>query len=64
MVSPAAGESIAGLARAVRDSTKVKDISQMVYAYPTFTEGYARAANEWWNEKLFTPRASGASREL
>lgn len=56
IVGPAAGESLAEVARLVRDGAKVADLSQMVHAYPTFAEGPARAADGWWRRYL-TPGA-------
>lgn len=56
IVAASAGESIAEVARLVRDGGRVADLSKMVHAYPTFTEGPARAADQWWQMKLFTPR--------
>ncbi len=55
LVGPAAGESIAEVARLVRDGKRVKDLSQTVHAYPTFTEAPARAADDWWRRRYMTP---------
>ncbi|HKJ36674.1 MAG TPA: FAD-dependent oxidoreductase [Solirubrobacterales bacterium] len=57
IVGPAAGESIAEAARLVRDRRKVADLSQMIHAYPTFTEGAARAADDYWRRRYMTPGA-------
>jgi pyruvate/2-oxoglutarate dehydrogenase complex dihydrolipoamide dehydrogenase (E3) component len=56
IVAPAAGESIAEVARLVREHEKVAALSQQVHAYPTFSEGPARAADEWWRHKYLNPR--------
>jgi pyruvate/2-oxoglutarate dehydrogenase complex dihydrolipoamide dehydrogenase (E3) component len=56
LVGPAAGESIAEVARLVRERKKVASLSQQVHAYPTFTEAPARAADEWWRHKYLNPR--------
>ena len=52
----AAGESISEAAWLIRERKGVKDLSQMIHAYPTFTEGPARAADEYWRRRYFTPR--------
>jgi pyruvate/2-oxoglutarate dehydrogenase complex dihydrolipoamide dehydrogenase (E3) component len=54
--APAAGESIAEVARLVRDGEKVGGLSRAVHAYPTFTEGPARAATEWWSHRYLGAR--------
>jgi len=64
IVAPAAGESVAEVARLIEDGRKVADLSQMIHAYPTFTEGPARAADEWWRLRYFTPRAHRFTRPL
>ena len=56
LVAPAAGESIAELAALVRRGGTAADLSQAIHAYPTYTEGPARAAEEWWTERFLTPR--------
>lgn len=55
IAAPAAGESIAEIARLVRDGGRVADLSQAVHAYPTFSEGPARAADGWWEHRYLTP---------
>ncbi len=57
IVGAAAGESISEAARLVREKRKVADLSQMVHAYPTYTEGPARAADDYWRRRFFTPGA-------
>jgi pyruvate/2-oxoglutarate dehydrogenase complex dihydrolipoamide dehydrogenase (E3) component len=52
IVAPAAGESVAEVARLIRDGRRVGDLSRIVHAYPTFTEGPARAADGWWSYRL------------
>jgi pyruvate/2-oxoglutarate dehydrogenase complex dihydrolipoamide dehydrogenase (E3) component len=50
------GESIAELAAWIRAGRKVDDVSQTVHAYPTFSEGQARAADDHLRAKYFNPR--------
>jgi pyruvate/2-oxoglutarate dehydrogenase complex dihydrolipoamide dehydrogenase (E3) component len=45
VAAPAAGEAIAELSRWVAAGGRISEISQAVHAYPTFTEGPARAAD-------------------
>ena len=56
VAAPHGGESIAELAAWVRAGRKIDDVSQTVHAYPTFTEGQARAADDYLRQKLLTPR--------
>ena len=64
LVGPVAGESIAEVARLVVERRKVADLSQMVHAYPTFTEAPARAADDWWQRRYMTPAARRRLRPL
>ena len=64
IAAPAAGESIGELARLVRDGAKVADVSRVVHAYPTYSEGPARAAEEWWTHRLLNPRGRRLLRPL
>jgi pyruvate/2-oxoglutarate dehydrogenase complex dihydrolipoamide dehydrogenase (E3) component len=64
IAGPAAGESIAEVARLIRERRRVADLSQMVHAYPTFTESPARAADDWWRRRYFTPSARRWMRPL
>ncbi len=57
IVSAGAGESISEAARLIREKGKVADLSQMIHVYPTYTEGPARAADDYWRRRYFTPRA-------
>lgn len=57
IVAPAAGESIAEVARLVRERAKVRSLSEMIHVYPTLTEGPARAADEYWERHVLTGRA-------
>ena len=57
VVAPAAGESIAELAALLRRRGRVSELSQTIHAYPTYGEGPVRAAEEWWNDRVLTPRA-------
>jgi pyruvate/2-oxoglutarate dehydrogenase complex dihydrolipoamide dehydrogenase (E3) component len=56
VVGPAAGESIAELTAWLATGSKLTAISQTVHAYPTFTEGPSRAADEILRAKYFSPR--------
>lgn len=56
VVAPAAGESIAELTRVVAGKGSVGSVSQTVHAYPTFSEGPARAADGWWAHRYLNPR--------
>jgi pyruvate/2-oxoglutarate dehydrogenase complex dihydrolipoamide dehydrogenase (E3) component len=56
VAAPHGGESIAELAAWVRAERKIDDVSQTVHAYPTFTEGQARAADDYLRQKLLSPR--------
>jgi len=64
VVAPAAGESIAELTRLVREGATVADLSQTVHAYPTFSEGPARAADGWWYRRYLNPRGRRLLRPL
>jgi pyruvate/2-oxoglutarate dehydrogenase complex dihydrolipoamide dehydrogenase (E3) component len=56
VAAPRGGESIAELAAHLRAGAKIDDVSQTVHAYPTFTEGQARAADDHLREKYLNPR--------
>jgi len=56
VAAPHGGESIAELASLVRSGGKVADVSRSVHAYPTFSEGQARAADEYLKARYFSPR--------
>jgi pyruvate/2-oxoglutarate dehydrogenase complex dihydrolipoamide dehydrogenase (E3) component len=56
------GESIAELAAWIRAGRKVDDVSQTVHAYPTFTEGQARAADDYLRQKYLNPRVRRLTR--
>jgi pyruvate/2-oxoglutarate dehydrogenase complex dihydrolipoamide dehydrogenase (E3) component len=64
LVAPAAGESISELAALVRRGGTAADLSQAIHAYPTYTEGPARAAEEWWTHRYLTPRGRRLLRPL
>jgi pyruvate/2-oxoglutarate dehydrogenase complex dihydrolipoamide dehydrogenase (E3) component len=64
ILAPAAGESVAEVARLIRDGRKVGELSRVVHAYPTFTEGPARAADSWWSYRLRQPGRRGLLRAL
>jgi pyruvate/2-oxoglutarate dehydrogenase complex dihydrolipoamide dehydrogenase (E3) component len=56
VAAPHGGESIAELAAWVRSGGKIDDVSQTVHAYPTFSEGQARAADDYLRQKYLSPR--------
>ena len=56
VAAPHGGESIAELAAWIRAGGKLADVSQTVHAYPTFSEGQARAADEYLKRRYFNPR--------
>ena len=64
VVGPAAGESIAELAALIRRRGTVADLSQAIHAYPTYSEGPARAAEQWWSERYLNPRGRRLLRPL
>jgi pyruvate/2-oxoglutarate dehydrogenase complex dihydrolipoamide dehydrogenase (E3) component len=64
LVAPAAGESIAELAALVRRGGTAAELSQAIHAYPTYSEGPARAAEAWWAHRYLTPRGRRLLRPL
>ncbi|MCA1699471.1 MAG: oxidoreductase, partial [Actinobacteria bacterium] len=56
VAAPAAGEAIAELAAWIATGGRIDRISQTVHAYPTFSEGPARAADEHIRRRLLNPR--------
>jgi pyruvate/2-oxoglutarate dehydrogenase complex dihydrolipoamide dehydrogenase (E3) component len=56
VAAPHGGESIAELAAWVRTGRKIDDVSQTVHAYPTFSEGQARAADDYLRGKYLNPK--------
>jgi pyruvate/2-oxoglutarate dehydrogenase complex dihydrolipoamide dehydrogenase (E3) component len=64
LVAPAAGESIAELAALVRRGGTAADFSQVIHAYPTYGEGPARAAEQWWSHRYLNPRGRRVLRPL
>ena len=64
VVAPAAGESIAELAALIRRRGTVADLSQAIHAYPTYSEGPARAAEQWWSHRFLTPQGRRLLRPL
>jgi pyruvate/2-oxoglutarate dehydrogenase complex dihydrolipoamide dehydrogenase (E3) component len=56
VAAPRGGESIAELAASIRAGLKIDDVSQTVHAYPTFSEGQARAADDYLRGKYLSPR--------
>ncbi|MDQ6784076.1 MAG: FAD-dependent oxidoreductase [Actinomycetota bacterium] len=64
VAAAAGGESIAELAAWVRIGAKIDDVSQTVHAYPTFSEGQARAADDYLMAKHLTPSVRKITRPV
>ena len=62
VVGAAAGESIAELTAWITTGSKIATISQTVHAYPTFSEGPSRAADDLLRAKYFSPRMRRVTR--
>jgi pyruvate/2-oxoglutarate dehydrogenase complex dihydrolipoamide dehydrogenase (E3) component len=56
VIGTAAGESIAELTAWIATGSKIATISQTVHAYPTFSEGPSRAADDVLRAKYFSPK--------
>ena len=56
IAAPGAGESIAELAAWVATGSQLDRVSQTVHAYPTLSEGPARAADDHLRARYATPR--------
>lgn len=56
VVAPQAAESAALLGALVGRGAKAGDLAQIVFPYPTYSEGPARAAEGWWAQHRLTPR--------
>ena len=52
IVGEAAGESISEMALRISTGRRIDSIPTDVHAYPTFTEGAARAADDYWRERF------------
>ncbi len=64
IAAPAAGESIAEVAVQVGRGAGIESLSTAVHAYPTFSEGPARAADEYQRARLATPRTRMLTRPV
>jgi pyruvate/2-oxoglutarate dehydrogenase complex dihydrolipoamide dehydrogenase (E3) component len=64
VVGQAAGETIAELTAWLATSAKIATISQTVHAYPTFSEGPSRAADDVLRAKYFSPRMRRITRPV
>lgn len=64
VVGPAAGESIAELVALMRRGGTVAELSQVIHPYPTYSEGPARAAEQWWSQRYLNPRGRRLLRPL
>jgi pyruvate/2-oxoglutarate dehydrogenase complex dihydrolipoamide dehydrogenase (E3) component len=56
IIGEAAGESIAELTAWIVAGRKIDDVSTTVHAYPTFSEGPSRAADDVLRARYFDPR--------
>ena len=64
VVGTAAGESIAELTAWIATGAKIATISQTVHAYPTFSEGPSRAADDVLRAKYFSPKMRRVTRPV
>lgn len=62
IVGPTAGEGIAAVSALIRRGGKIADLSQALTAYPTFADGPARAADDFWRRRYLTPRTRSLMR--
>ena len=62
VAAPAAGESIAELTAWIAQRASIGRVSTTVHAYPTFSEGPARAADEYLRARYATPRTRALTR--
>ena len=62
VAAPHGGESIAELAAWVRAGRAIADVSRTVHAYPTFSEGQARAADDLLRTRYLSPRVRRVTR--
>lgn len=62
VAAPRGGEAIDALALRVARGDRLADISRQIHAYPTFSEGPARAADEYLRARWLTPRVRGLTR--
>ncbi len=64
IVGEAAGESVAEMALRISTRRRIDSISIDVHAYPTFTEGAARAADDYRRERFERSAATALTRPL
>lgn len=64
VVGTTAGESIAELTALMTTGAKVADLSNIVHAYPTFSEGPSRAADDVLRAKYFSPAMGRLTRTV
>ncbi|MGI8682829.1 MAG: dihydrolipoyl dehydrogenase family protein [Mycobacteriales bacterium] len=62
VAAPAGGEAIAELTAWVASGGSIADVSQTVHAYPTFSMGPARAADEYLRARWLNPRVRRLTR--
>lgn len=53
ILGPGAGELIHEFALAMKTGARIGDLSQMIHAYPTLSEGVQRTADLYWRDQLF-----------
>ncbi|WP_305883319.1 NAD(P)/FAD-dependent oxidoreductase [Conexibacter sp. DBS9H8] len=61
---PSAGETIAELTAWILNAKRVHDLSRSIHAYPTFSEGPARAADDFLAEELLSGPVRRVARGL
>jgi pyruvate/2-oxoglutarate dehydrogenase complex dihydrolipoamide dehydrogenase (E3) component len=64
VAAPRGGEAIDALALRVARGDTIADVSRQVHAYPTFSEGPARAADDYLRARWLTPRMRGLTRPV
>jgi pyruvate/2-oxoglutarate dehydrogenase complex dihydrolipoamide dehydrogenase (E3) component len=62
VVGPGGGEAMAELAARVATGGSIAGLSQAVHAYPTFSEGPARAADDYLRARWLNPRVRRLTR--
>ncbi|GAC1325606.1 MAG: FAD-dependent oxidoreductase [Thermoleophilaceae bacterium] len=62
VAAPRGGESVAELATSIAAGRKLADVSRTVHAYPTFSEGQARAADRYLTDRYLSERVRRATR--
>lgn len=61
-LGPRAGELIAEVSVAMAAGARVGALAQIIHAYPTYAEAVARAAGDYWRQRLFHGALGKAAR--